>query len=46
MLNLFLYAALGGALDFAGASAFDKPWAFFLILSIVIAIEFNAKQGN
>lgn len=46
MIGAILYAALGVALSAAGVGVFEKPWQFFMILALVVAIDMNTKFGN
>lgn len=40
MISLILYCILGATLAFSGVNVIDKPWQFFLIIAIVIAIDY------
>lgn len=43
--SLILYALLGTALAASGVGVMEKPWQFFVIMGLVLAIDINAK-GN
>ena len=42
-LSAILYALLGFALAAAGVGVTDKPWQFFVIMGLVVAIEVAGK---
>ena len=41
-LSIILYALLGMALGAAGVGVMAKPWEFFAILGLVLAIDLNS----
>ena len=46
MIGYILYALLGVAMSAAGVGVMDKPWQFFVIMAIVMAIDLNARFGR
>lgn len=42
-LSVILYALLGVALSAAGVGVMEKPWQFFVIMGLVVAIEVVGK---
>ena len=46
MLGIILYACLGIALAASGVGVMEKPWQFFVIMGLVIAIDLTSKFGK
>ena len=44
-ISIILYALLGCALAAAGVGVVEKPWQFFVIMGLVVAIEVTGKLG-
>lgn len=44
MINLILWAVLGVALNVAGVGVLDQPWQFFLIMAVVMGIDFTSAR--
>lgn len=42
MIGIILYGLLGVALSAAGVGVLEKPWQFFVILALVIAIDLQS----
>lgn len=45
MLAIILYVVLGGLLALAGVGIMEKPVYFLLIMAVVGAIDFVARNG-
>jgi hypothetical protein len=41
MISILLYCALGVALAACGIDVINKPWQFFMIIAIVMAISIS-----